>query len=803
MHRLIIASNRKTMIKKIILLASFICSLTTINAQTFSWAKSLGSGSNEEGRSVVVDASGNVYSAGYLTGSGDFDPGPGVVTLTSAGSTDVFISKLDALGNFVWAIRMGGTGPQSASAIALDNSGNIYVTGNFNNSIDMDPGPGVVNITSLGAQDVFIAKYDPSGNHVWSKRFGSASHEAASDIAIDGSGNVITCGVFTGTTDFDPNAGTVNLTAISTSDAYISKLDLNGNYVWAKQIGLNGSGIPTSLIADGIGNIYITGYYESATDFDPGAGTYTMTSAGMQDVFFVKLDANGAFSWAGSMGGTVADYGRSIALDATGNVIITGEFQGTADFDPTVGVYNLTATAVKDIFVAKFNPSTASFTWAARVGDTNNDVGYGIATDANNNIYVTGDFIGTVDFDPGVGSVLISSNGNQRDCFILQLDASGNYMWAGAFGSAFLGDASFSIYVDASTNIYTTGYYQDVVDFDPGAGTSTLTSGGQLDAFILKIQQCAPPLAPTNTTPTTSLTVCGSGSTTLTASGNGILGWYTASTGGGYLGGGANFTTPVLSNTTTYYVQDSTCTEGARTPITVTFSPAMSSNVSSQTNVTCNAGNDATAGVSVSGGTPNYNYQWTPSGGTSPAAFNLNAGTYTCTVTDSAGCIQTQIVSITEPAAIDVTIQTGGNLINAIQSGATYQWIDCNNNNLPIAGEINQTYSPVLNGNYAVIITMGSCSDTSICSSFTTGISANELMQFSIFPNPTNGMVNVHLENSNTNGFLEIFNATAQLVSTIQITSTNMLIELPEAAGIYLIRVNSNGKTENVRVIKE
>jgi hypothetical protein len=791
------------MIKKIILLASCICSIATINAQTFSWAKSLGSGSNEEGRGVAVDASGNVYTTGYLTGSGDFDPGPGVVTLTSAGSTDVYISKLDALGNFVWAIRMGGTGPQSAAAIALDNSGNVYVTGQFNNTIDLDPGPGFAGFTSLGAQDVFIAKYDPSGNYVWSQRFGSMYHEAASDIAIDGSGNIITCGVFTGTTDFDPGAGTVNLTAGTTSDAYISKLDVNGNYVWAKQIGLNGSNIPTSLASDVIGNIYITGYYESATDFDPGAGAYSITSAGMQDIFFVKLDASGAFSWAGSMGGTVADYGRSIALDVSGNVLITGEFQGTADFDPTAGVYNLTAVAVKDIFVAKFNPATASFTWAARLGDTNNEIGYGITTDASSNVYLTGDFIGTVDFDPGAGSVLISSNGNQRDCFILKLDASGNYIWAGGFGSAFLGDDAFSICVDASANIYTTGYYQDVVDFDPGAGTSTLTAGGQLDVFILKIQQCAPPLAPTNTTPAASLTLCGNGSTTLTASGAGTLGWYTASTAGAYLGGGANFTTPVLGNTTTYYVQDSTCSEGTRTAITVTFSPAMSSNVSSQTNVTCNAGNDGTAGVSVSGGTPSYTYLWTPSGGTSPAAFNLNAGTYTCTITDAVGCIQTQMVSITEPAAIDVTIQTGGNVINAIQSGATYQWIDCNNNNLPIAGEINQTYSPAINGNYAVIITMGSCSDTSTCSSFTTGISVNELTQFSVYPNPTNNIVTVQMEQFHAGTYFELFNATGQLVCTKQAEGRSTSIELPDAAGIYLIRLNADGKTSNVRVIKK
>jgi hypothetical protein len=321
-----------------------------------------------------------------------------------------------------------------------------------------------------------------------------------------------------------------------------------------------------------------------------------------------------------------------------------------------------------------------------------------------------------------------------------------------------------------------------------------------LDAFILKIQQCTPPPAPTNTTPAASLTLCGNGSTTLTASSTGTLGWYTASTGGVYLGGGANFTTPVLGNTTTYYVQDSTCSEGTRTAITVTFSPAMSSNVSSQTNVTCNGDNDGTAGVSISGGTPNYTYLWTPSGGTSPAAFNLNAGTYTCTITDAVGCIQTQMVSITEPAALDLTTTVGGNTISANQSGATYQWIDCFNGNIPVVGETSQLFAPVINGDYAVIITMGSCSDTSACASFTTGIESNESTVFNVFPNPANGTVNIQL--TNANGSLEVFNATGQLVCTKQVAGTSTQIELPEAAGIYLVRWNANGKTSNVRVIK-
>jgi hypothetical protein len=562
--------------KSTLILSAFFVLLTFSNsmyAQTFAWAQSLGALSNEEGSGVAVDANGNVYSIGYFTGTADFDPGVGVVNLTSAGSNDVYISKLDALGNFVWALRLGGTGPQSGTDIALDNSGNVYVVGNFNNTIDVDPSAAVVNITSLGSQDVFIAKYDPSGNYIWSKRFGSTAFETISDINVDAFGNIYTCGSFTGLTDFDPGAGVANLTAVTASDAFISKLDLNGNYVWAKQVGLNGSNSASSLANDAAGNVYLTGQYESVTDFNPGAGTYTITSAGMQDIFLLKLDINGDFSWAGSMGGTSLDFGRSISIDAAGNVLLTGEFQGTADLDPTVGVLNMTSPAgVKDVFVTKFNPTTASFIWSVKVGDTNNDIGYGIATDVNNNVYVTGTFIGTVDFDPGIGSVLISSAGGQTDCFILKLDASGNYMWAGAFGSASTGDKADAIFIHPSTDIYTTGYYQGTVDFDPGAGTSNITSGGQLDAFVQKISQCTPPAAPTNSTLPANQTICAGSTTTLSAiSGTNTINWFATPTSTTSLGTGTSFATPTLAvGTYSYYAEANSCTKSvSRTLIIV------------------------------------------------------------------------------------------------------------------------------------------------------------------------------------------------------------------------------------------
>lgn len=472
--------------KKIILLFSTLFVLKS-HSQTFGWAKSCGGGSNEQGQGVVVDANGNVYSTGYFTGSGDFDPGPGTQSLTSAGAEDVYISKLDASGNLVWVKSVGGTGPQRAWAIALDDSGYVYITGDFNNTCDFDPNAGIANITSLGGSDIFVLKLNSSGNYVWAKRMGGSSSETALSIAVDTLGSVLTTGSFNGTADFDPGAGTLSLTSAGGNDVFISKLNSNGNHIWTKQIGINGTDYGNGITCDLAGNVFVSGVFESITDFDPSPATFNLTSAGFTDAFVLKLNANGNFVWAQRMGSTSTDLSRAITLDASGNVLSTGEFQGTADFDPGAGSYTLTSAGVRDIYVSKLNPS-GNFVWATQIGSTANDIGYSLKTDANNNVYVTGTFIGTVDFDPGAGSYTLTSSPSVYDVFILKLDMNGSFIWAGSCGST-SGDDSYSIFVDPSNNIYATGFYQGTVDFDMGTGTFNLTSGGQRDAFVLKLIQ--------------------------------------------------------------------------------------------------------------------------------------------------------------------------------------------------------------------------------------------------------------------------------------------------------------------------
>jgi hypothetical protein len=325
------------------------------------WAKSFSSSTGIQAGAIAVDASGNVHTTGVINGTVDFDPGAGIYNLTSAGGGDIFVSKLDAMGNFVWAKIIGSTGGDNGESLAVDASGNVYITGYFQGTVDFDPGAGTQNLYSVDDRDIFISKLDASGNFVWVKHMGGALYDIGYSIKVDASGNVYTAGFFQGTVDFDPGMNIHNLVSEGMTDVFISKLDDAGNFVWAKSVGGSGSDWAHSLVIDASENVYLTGYFEGTVDFDNTTGTHNRTSAGGFDVFVIKLNYWGNFVWAGSMGGPGNDYGISISVDVSGNVYSTGYFQGTADFHPGPITENLVSAGDLDIFILKFSP-TANLT---------------------------------------------------------------------------------------------------------------------------------------------------------------------------------------------------------------------------------------------------------------------------------------------------------------------------------------------------------------------------------------------------------------------------------------------------------
>lgn len=197
---------------------------TRVPAQTFEWAKSFGGGDFDQGNSITVDAAGNVYTTGYFQDTVDFDPGAGSANLTSAGSGDAFVQKLDAAGNFLWAKAFGGSADDIVASITVDAVGNVYTTGYFQGTVDFDPGAGTDTLTSAGRGDVFVQKLDAAGNFLWAKALGGSGSDEGSSITVDAAGNVYTTGNFEGTADFDPGAGSATFTSAGGWDVFIQKM---------------------------------------------------------------------------------------------------------------------------------------------------------------------------------------------------------------------------------------------------------------------------------------------------------------------------------------------------------------------------------------------------------------------------------------------------------------------------------------------------------------------------------------------------------------------------------------------------
>ncbi len=511
----------------LLLIVFSILALFNVQAQTpgFEWATQATGETESWGYSISTDPSGNVITTGHFFGTVDFDPGAGVYNLTSNGDADIFIQKLDVNGNLLWATSMGSTAADWGWSLVTDATGNIYVTGWFNYSMDADPGTGTFLLTSQ-KQAVFVLKLNGGGNLVWAKQMGSPQDPGWAygyGIALDADQNVITTGSFVGLLDFNPGSGVFNMTA-QNMDTFIQKLDPSGNFVWAKQ--LKGNSTSQSIKTDASGNIYVTGSFSGTVDFNPDPAkkaVYNLTAFGSSDIYIEKLDANGNFVWAKQAGGTEGNYGYSLAISSDGYIYVTGQFFGTADFDPGSGTYNLTSFGESDIFLLKLSLA-GNFIWAKQIGGSNWNSGNGVTTDAAGNIYISGFSYATADFNPDpVGTYYLTANGAD-DLFIYKSDADGNFVWAAMMGGAGH-DGNIGITLDGAENIYMTGVFSQTTDFNPsGNETFNLTAVNSYDMFVLKLNttvsyDCPVPINLTATNITT-------------AAAN--LGWGAVSGAGGY-----------------------------------------------------------------------------------------------------------------------------------------------------------------------------------------------------------------------------------------------------------------------------
>lgn len=454
----------------------FFSIITTLAFGQTEWAKSIGGASLDQGSDVVMDNFGNLYTTGFFEGTVDFDPGAGVVNLSSVGARDFFIAKYDNLGQLMWAKGIGGGSHEHARSITLDASGNIFVAGDYNGLVDFDPGVGFSFQDVKGASDIFVAKYNPQGNFIWAKTFGGVGIESCRDMTLDAFGNLLITGVYQGTSDFDPNGGVINMTSAGQFDAFLLKLDVSGNYVWSKSIQSANSNYINQVVVDYTGNINIIGYFQGTADFDPSNATFSMTTIGDKSAFFAKYSAQGQFINATMIGGSGFEIGKAIAVDLQDNIYITGDFRGVVDFDPSGSTNFVTSSGIRDIFIAKYT-TQGQFVWANKIGGTGDDQASAITLDNNNEVFVAGYFNGSMTLS---NSKTFTSAGN-TDIILARYASDGLLKYAVCYGGG-NGDEAIGLIANNSGDIYNIGWIQGVSNF----GNTTLNSVGDRDIYIAK-----------------------------------------------------------------------------------------------------------------------------------------------------------------------------------------------------------------------------------------------------------------------------------------------------------------------------
>ena len=390
-----------------LILFLFVCA-ARLSAQTAQWVKQMGTSGISNG--VSSDAAGNAYATGAVGSPGLFDD-----VVIPCNVSDVFLARYDTAGGLVWAKCGGGDLLDQGNDVATDPAGNSYVVGSIQtNSLHPTAQFDNITLTGHGDFDWLVVKYDPAGNVLWAKNAGGTGADFAQGVALDQSGNVYVTGFYTGTVTVDG----VTLTSRGIFDIFLGKYDANGTLLWIKSAGGTGSDQAHGVAVDAQGNIGVTGEFQSTATF----GSRSIKAAGLGDAFIAKYDAAGNNIWVHGGGSTTSfagDPAKAIAVDGASNFYITGDYTGTATFDG-LSVPN-TGTNGTDIFVAKYNANGA-IQWLHHAGGPASDKGYSIGADLAGNSWVTG-FAGS---GPGVvfDSITLPSFGNEY-IFLAKYDPAG------------------------------------------------------------------------------------------------------------------------------------------------------------------------------------------------------------------------------------------------------------------------------------------------------------------------------------------------------------------------------------------
>jgi hypothetical protein len=477
------------------------------------------------------------------------------------------------------------------------------------------------------------------------------------------------------------------------------QLNPDGDLLWAFQTGdtskYSSSYAHSKICIDSLGNMYLTGIFSGTADFDPGPAIQNVSSTDIGDNYIVKFDQNANLLWVKSL--RLYGLPMQISVNQGGDVFLTGLFNDTVDFDPGPGVALLYGEQGDHSHFFLKLTTNGDYSWANHLFLGGSYTSYcDLECDIEGNLYFTGPFNDTVDFDPGPATYNLMSSSLYGASFLLKLGQEGSLVWVTKNGEFSNGTyhRNDCLYLDSHHNIYTCGGFSGIRDFDPDTSTYNMTSNSSQDMFIQRLWQCPPAAA------TLNLEVCQN----------------------------------ITLNGETYY----------------------------------------------------------------------NSGTYSQFLTSTEGCdsILTLNLNIHH---INTAVLQSGITLTAADTTLNYQWVDCDNGFSPIAGQNGLSFTPTANGHYAVIIDDGFCSDTSACVEITTvGIPETESeSNFNIFPNPGSGSFSISAGFYFTDLYLEVFDIYGKKIdSRILKNSEGLNFNIPGSSGMYFVRLVTTDKASAIKLIK-
>ena len=792
------------------------------------WGTYYGGTGAEGGISSTIDASGNVYLAGRTESTAGIASVGAHQATYGGGRNDGFLVKFNSSGVRQWGTYYGGKGGGYSQSCATDTSGNIYLSGCAQSTTGIATTGSHQTAYGGGATDVYLVKFNSSGVRQWGTYYGGTSGEYAF-CAADATGNVYLGGITRSTTGISSTGAhqtTFGGGSRGGADAFLVKFNSSGVRQWGTYYGGTSDDAASSCEIDASGNVYLSGQTQSNTGINT-IGAHQTSIGGSNDAFLVKFNSNGVRQWGTYYGGTVYDVGNSCTIDTSGNVYLAGSTQATSGI-AAAGAHQITyAGGPDDAYLVKFNSSGVR-QWGTYYGGTGRDYGIRCAADASGNVYLAGNASST----SGIATTVAHQNlhGGKRDAFLVKFNSTScdpmfsidsivtcnSLKWINRVTYTASNTTAKDTLVNAAgcdsvvTLNLTINYSTTATDVYTACDSYTWIDGVTYTASNTTAKDTLVNAAGCDSVVTLNLTINYSTTATDVYTACDSYTWidgvtYTASntTAKDTLAASNGCDSIVTLNLTINYTKTFTDSIVACDSYTwidgVTYT---ASNTTAKDTLAASNGCDSIVTLNL---TINYTKTFTDSIVACDAYTWIDGVTYTSndtsaiyTLVTSKGC--DSIVSLNLIInIIDKGIFSSDDTLTTLEYGAQYRWLNCLFNFGVIGGDTDQVFVAKTNGSYAAEITKKGCIDTTDCYIVSTvGIdNPITLSNVKVYPNPTNGKLTIDAENYEG---VEVYNVSGRLI----IKSKLNTIDLEEQSkGLYLLKINANGTTQEFKVFKQ